>query len=333
MYQGFFGLEKCPFHMTPDPGCVYMTGQHVEAISGLVFGILDRKGYLVLTGEAGLGKTTALTAALQLAGPKVQSSLILNPALSTLELLETVMLDFGIENIPAGKAQRLRRLQEFLLQGDAEGKISVIIIDEAHTMSVELLEEIRLLGNFDFADHKLLQIVLVGQNELSDLLNRPDLRQLKQRVAIRLALRPLDQTGVANYVQFRWQKAGGKGTIPFTAQALGAIMNASRGIPRLINAVCDNALLLAFADESKVVDIQHVREAAQDLDLYHVDKAAETKPAAQASVAHRAVSAAAVAPATPEGYRLPSGDSLRTLSSYGPERSFLTRWFRWASIS
>jgi general secretion pathway protein A len=338
MYQGFFGLSKGPFHMTPDPGCVYMTSQHVEAISGLVFGILDRKGYLVLTGEAGLGKTTALSAALQLAGSKVQSSLILNPTLTASEFLETVMLDFGIENIPQSKAQRLKMLQEFLLRGDADGKISVVIVDEAHTLSVELLEEIRLLGNFDFADHKLLQIVLVGQEELNPVLNRTDLRQLKQRLAIRLSLRPLDTAAVRNYIQFRWQKAGGKTAAPFSPEALDAIASCSNGIPRLVNAICDNALLLAFAEEARIVDVQHIREAAKDLDL-----AFSSIPVA---LPKSAAASAAVAPVVnenvmeamnqsePAGYRLPAErESLRTLDAYSPQPSLLSRWFRWASQS
>jgi len=366
MYQAFFAIDKCPFHMTPDPGCVYMTSQHVEAISGLVYGILDRRGYLLLTGEAGLGKTTALTAALQLAGTKVQSSLILNPILSSAEFLETVMLDFGIENIPPSKAQRLRLLQDFLLRGDAEGKVSVVVIDEAHKLSVELLEEIRLLGNFDFADHKLLQIVLVGQNELAPILNREELRQLKQRIAIRLSLHALDDGEVGNYIQFRWKMAGGKDLAPFTPEAAAAVALWSKGIPRVINAICDNALLVAFAEETRVVDLNQVREAASDLDLITPVRVAavaprpimpakghdaSTAPAAVQVAASPASNAVASQPvvspplngvkqsptiaapaAVPSGYRLPSdGEPLRTLASYYPQRSFLTRWFRWAN--
>jgi len=337
MYQAYFGLDKTPFPMTPDPGCVYLTSQHAEAISGLVFGILDRKGYLLLTGEAGLGKTTALTAALQLVTKsKVQSSLILNPALSTNEFLEAVMLDFGMDNIPESKAQRLRMLQSFLLRGDAEGRVSVVIIDEAHKLSVELLEEIRLLGNFDFADHKLLQIVLVGQNELGPMLNRDDLRQLKQRIAIRLSLRPLDRDGVGHYIQFRWKKAGGTGPAPFSVEAVEGINRWSQGIPRLINAICDNALLLAFAEESHSVEASQVWEASRDLDL-----TAGAKPTTNGKpVLAAAPNGAPAAPPVPRaeqlvapepgGYRLPSdGKSLRTLETYYPQqRSFLSRWLR-----
>ncbi len=358
MYQAFFGLEKCPFHMTPDASCVYMTAQHVEAISGLVYGVLNRRGYLLLTGEAGLGKTTALTAALQLGGPKIQSSLILNPILSAAEFLETVMLDFGIDNIPASKAQRLRLLQDFLLRGDSEGKISVVVVDEAHKLSVELLEEIRLLGNFDFSDHKLLQIILVGQNELGPLLNRSELRQLKQRIAIRLSLHPLDSSEIGKYIQFRWERAGGKSMAPFTPEAITAVAHWSKGIPRLMNAICDNALLIAFAEESRTVGLEQIREAAGDLDLLDAaptpfltssvregkppatapgaaSPAASPIPARPGSAAAAGVPTVAAAPAAgavPGGYRLPSDhQALRGLASYGPQRSFLTRWFRWAS--
>ena len=355
MYQAFFGLEKCPFHMTPDAGCVYMTSQHVEAISGLVYGVLNRRGYLLLTGEAGLGKTTALTAALQLAGEKVQSSLILNPALSAAEFLETVMLDFGIDSIPESKAQRLRLLQDFLLRGDAEGKVSVVVVDEAHTLSVELLEQIRLLGNFDFADHKLLQIILVGQSELTPLLNRSELRQLKQRIAIRLSLHSLSPEEVSKYVEFRWARAGGKSPAPFTPEALAGVANWSKGIPRLINAICDNALLVAFAEESRSVGLSQMREAASDLDLLgSVHQPAPASAVASHAILSAPVSASGTTTATatggstgragaspapaalalpasalPGGYRLPSeSHSLRGLANYGAQGSFLTRWFR-----
>ena len=267
MYQSFFGLEKFPFAMAPDPGCVFLTAYHREAIAGLLYAITHRKGLLVLTGEVGTGKTTVLSRVLRFLPANVQSSMILHPTLSTDDFLEMAMLDFGIKDIPTSKARRLAKLHEFLIDAHHTGKTPALIVDEAHKLSHELLEEIRLLGNFDLADQKLLQIVLAGQSELDGLLRSDDLRQLKQRVATRVSLRPLDNADIPAYVKYRWAKAGGGTTPPFSASALEAVARWSRGIPRLINSICDNALLLAFAGHHTTVELSHVLEAAADLDL------------------------------------------------------------------
>ena len=168
---------------------------------------------------------------------------------------------------PSSKAQRLKLLEEFLVRSDADGKILALIVDEAHQLSPDLLEEVRLLGNFESNDCKLLQIVLVGQNELNDRLNLPQLWQLKQRIAIRLSLRRLDREAVEEYIRFRWGKAGGEEPNPFTNAALDGIACWSNGIPRLINVICDNALLIAFAETSNAIDIQTIREACEELAL------------------------------------------------------------------
>ncbi len=268
MYENFFKLGKTPFSMVPNPDCVYFAGQHADVIGGLVFGVLALKGYLVLTGEAGLGKTTALGAMVNLMGEScVQTSLILNPILSGPEFLEMVLLNFGFRDIPTSKAQRLKMFQDFLIRSDNEGKVTALVIDEAHKLSAELLEEVRLLGNFEASDHKLLQMVLVGQPELNDRLNLPELWQLKQRIAIRMSLSRMDRETVANYLIFRWTKAGAEAPIPFTETAIDAIAAWSQGIPRLINAICDNALLIAFSEETRTVETAHIREACQELDL------------------------------------------------------------------
>jgi general secretion pathway protein A len=268
MYERFFQLARTPFSMVPDPGFVHLTSQHADAISGLAFGVMDRKGYLMLTGEPGLGKTTALCALSELlAESNVQASVIFHPTLSGPEFLEMVMLNFGLEQIPSSKALRLKMLQAFLVRSDNKGTVSALIVDEAHKLSPELLEEIRLLGNFEASDHKLLQIVLVGQNELQDRLNLPELWQLKQRIAIRLTLRRLERPQVAEYVQFRWNKAGGAGPNPFTSEALDGVSRWSSGIPRVINGICDNSLLMAFAESTHTVDLELVREACIELDL------------------------------------------------------------------
>jgi general secretion pathway protein A len=290
MYEKFFQLEKAPFSTVPDPNCVHMVGQHADAISGLVYGVMSHKGYVVLTGEAGLGKTTALRVMSQLlSDANVQLSLILNPILTAPEFLEMLMLNFGIQQVPVSKAQRLKMLQEFLIRSDHEGKVSALIVDEAHRLSADLLEEVRLLGNFEAADHKLLQIVLVGQDELNDRLNLPELWQLKQRMVVRMSLRRLDRDAVEPYLRFRWAKAGGANSIPFTAQAIDAIAAWSHGIPRLINAVCDNALLIAFSKKTETVDVQQIRAACTELNLPTAAVKPRLEPSATRAAASRPV--------------------------------------------
>jgi general secretion pathway protein A len=268
MYEKFFALTKAPFSLVPDPDCIHLTAQHADAISGLAFGVLDRKGCLVLTGEAGLGKTTALRALSQLLGKSnADSSVIFAPTLTAPEFLELALLNFGFQDIPPSKARRLKLLEEFLGRSDAQGRVAALIVDEAHQLSPELLEELRLLGNFESSSHKLLQIVLAGQNQLNDQLNLPQLWQFKQRITIQLSLRRLDREAVEEYIRFRWGKAGGVEEIPFSEAAIDAIAAWSNGTPRLINVICDNALLIAFSETRRNVDAKMVREACEELSL------------------------------------------------------------------
>lgn len=267
MYKQFFGLRKNPLGMTPDPAFLFLTAQHREALVGLTYAILQRKGFVVLTGEAGTGKTTLVARVLQfLPVSRLQFSVILNPTLTPSEFLEMALLDFGITDIPSSKAQRLWRLQNLLFEGQQKGKVSALIIDEAHQLSPELLEEVRLLGNFEEADRKLLQILLVGQSELDQSLNREDLRQLKQRIAVRLGIGPLGASEVAQYIRHRWLIAGGTHP-PFSPEAVSGIAEVSRGIPRMINSMCENALTLAFSEGAGTVEPSHVQLAARDLQL------------------------------------------------------------------
>jgi len=259
-------LQKSPFGMTPDPSCLMMTESHREALSGLLYAVHKRKGFVVLTGDAGTGKTTLLRALIRSA-KSARFSVVLNPTLSLPEFFELVLCDFGITDVPESKAQRIMKLQEFLVKLHNEGAPPVLIVDEAHKLSPEILEEIRLLTNFETAEKKLLHIVLAGQTELKALLNREDLRQLKQRIEIRLEIKPLSAADVTTYMRHRWDRAGGTTALPFTKDAIALVVSASRGIPRLVNSICDNALLLAFGEADSAVTARHMREVLRDLDL------------------------------------------------------------------
>jgi type II secretory pathway predicted ATPase ExeA len=254
--------------MTPDPAFLFLTAPHREALAGLTYSILNRKGFVVLTGDAGTGKTTLLGRIfLSIPSTRVRFSVILNPTLTPAEFLELTLLDFGITDIPASKAQRLTLLQHFLIDAYNKHQVAALVVDEAHKLPPDVLEEIRLLSNFELADAKLLQIVLAGQTELGDILNRQDLRQLKQRIAVRLAIHPLSASGVEHYIQYRWQKAGATLPHPFHPDAVTRIAHCSRGIPRLVNALCDNALMLAYAEGKTTIGTAELIEVAQDLDL------------------------------------------------------------------
>ena len=272
MYNQAFGLRQNPFTLTPDPAFLFLTEQHREALAGLTYALLQRKGFAVLTGDAGTGKTTLLSRILRfIPSSRLQFSLIVNPTLTPAEFLELALLDFGVTDIPESKARRLWLLQQLILRGHREGKVSALIVDEAHKLSHEVLEEIRLLGNFEDVDQKMLQILLIGQTELDQTLDRQDLRQLKQRIEVRLSLTPLKPTEVEEYIRHRWLRAGGTAH-PFTAEAIEDIGYASKGIPRVINVVCDSALMAAFAGGASRVADSHIREAAKDLDLGELPK-------------------------------------------------------------
>jgi general secretion pathway protein A len=268
MYTEFFGLRKLPFNLTPDPSFLFLPLKHREALAGLTYAILERKGFVVLTGDAGTGKTTLIASVLnRLPSDRIESSIVLNPTLTASEFLEGVMLDFDIPDVPASKAQRLWKLQEFLARVHQENRFAVLVVDEAHKLSLDVLEEIRLLGNFEGASGKFLQILLLGQSELDEVLNRHDLRQLKQRIALRLYIDRLTASEVQQYIEFRWAKGEARGAAPFTPDAIAGIVQWSQGIPRLINSLCDSSLLMAFGDESPLVGLNYVRAAATNLAL------------------------------------------------------------------
>ncbi len=267
MYNDSFGLKRNPFRMTADTAFLYLTPRHREALAGLTYAILDRKGLVVVIGGAGTGKTTLLTRFLETIPDNwLRPAVILNPTLTCSEFLETLLLSFGMEDV-AGKPRRLMALEKFFRDANKEGKTCALLIDEAHKVSLEVLEEIRLLGNLEENGQKLLQIVLLGQSDLGDVLNRPEMSQLKQRMALRFTITPLSEIEIGEYVRHRWQKAGATQPLPLTEGALSAIGECSRGIPRTINGICDNVLMLAFAEGDRIITERHIHSVCMDLDL------------------------------------------------------------------
>lgn len=266
MYERFFGLRERPFDLTPNPRYLYLTGRHREALSTLQYGITGRKGITVLIGEAGTGKTTLIRAAIDsLTGASVHCVYVNNPTLLRGEFYELLTPKFGLqERARLSKADFLAELEEVLLARRHAGGTTALIIDEAQSLPHELMEEVRLLANFETATEKLLPVILAGQPELSDRLEHEELRQLKQRVALRCGLLPLDVRETASYISGRIAIAGGEAPRLFTREAVAAIHQHSGGIPRTISVICDNALLTGFAAGEKPVGAHLVLEVCRD---------------------------------------------------------------------
>ena len=268
MYLAFYNLKEQPFRLTPDPGFIYMTAHHREALAGLVYTVCTRPGLTVLTGEAGTGKTTLLYALVDLLEKRrVITAMCTNPTLTREEFYDLLMLKFGIQCASTMKSRQLASLQETLLRNRTEGHPAILIIDEAHRLTPELLEEIRLLLNIETPREKLLQIVISGQPELSDILHRPDLRQFKQRVSCFCKLNPLTTGEIKEYIDHRLGKAGILGQTIFPDAVIPKISEYTGGIPRLVNTLCDSSLQIGFAVRSASVDAAILDEAARDLDL------------------------------------------------------------------
>jgi general secretion pathway protein A len=268
MYEAFYNLKEKPFNLTPDPRFIYFTEKHCEALANLVYGIRERKGFLVLSGEVGTGKTTLVNALLDtLERTGVLSAFIFNPILTSTEFFEYLLADFNLRWDSRSKSQALIKLNSVLLERYRLGQVTVLIIDEAQNLSTEILEEVRLLTNLETATEKLLQIVLVGQPELSLKLNSPELRQLKQRISLRCTLDPLTLSETKEYIRTRLEIAGLSNQQVFSDSCITEIYRSSGGIPRLINTICDNALLTGYACDSKSIGVEIIREVSEDLDL------------------------------------------------------------------
>ena len=266
MYLPFFNLQEPPFNLTPDPRFLYLSAQHDEALSHLLYGIHERKGFIEITGEVGTGKTLLCRALLEQLEDSISTALVFNSYLSQRELLQAICRDFGLRADMDTRAELVDQLNTYLLSEFGIGRNAVVVIDEAQNLEPTVLEQLRLLSNLETASGKLLQIVLVGQPELRDKLSLPGMRQLNQRIAVRFHLRALSRADSSRYVMHRLQVAGAGSGIRFTPGAMRLIYRYSGGLPRRVNLLCDRALLTAFVQETRHVDGAVVRRSARDLD-------------------------------------------------------------------
>jgi len=268
MYKNFFGLRANPFNVNPDPRYLYLTRHTREALACLTYGIQNRKGFVLLTGEVGTGKTTLLNKFLEwLRMQRVATAFVFNPRLTTAEFFDYMMADFGIACESKEKSQRLLRLNQWLLERYRAGETAVLIVDEAQNLSSEVLEEIRLLTNLETSTEKLLQIVLCGQPELEAKLREPHLRQLRQRITLRCRTHPLTEEETESYVGQRLRIAGANGTPVFSPEAMKKVYQFARGIPRVTNLICEHALISAFVDQKKPVPPETVESVASEFEL------------------------------------------------------------------
>jgi general secretion pathway protein A len=268
MYNAFFGFTESPFNLSPDPAFFFRSEQHEEALANLVYGVQARKGFIVLAGEVGTGKTTMLECLRDyLESQYIEFAFLFNSRVNTEQFFEMIAYDLNLPCERTSKTEVLFALNQLLVEQAQLGRTVVLIVDEAHNLDWEVLEEIRLLGNLENRNGKLLQIILAGQPELDRKLDAPNLRQLKQRIVLRFNLRPFTLRDTVEYIQSRLEKAGMSHQAVFPEALLAEIHLRAQGTPRLINAICDNLLLSAFADEQKVCTTEMLDEISHDLRL------------------------------------------------------------------
>ena len=268
MYNAFFGFTESPFNLSPDPAFFFRSEQHEEALANLVYGVQARKGFIVLAGEVGTGKTTMLECLRDyLESQYIEFAFLFNSRVNTEQFFEMIAYDLNLPCERTSKTEVLFALNQLLVEQAQLGRTVVLIVDEAHNLDWEVLEEIRLLGNLENRNGKLLQIILAGQPELDRKLDAPNLRQLKQRIVLRFNLQPFTLRDTVEYIQSRLEKAGMPNQTVFPEALLAEIHLRAQGIPRLINAICDNLLLSAFADEKKVCTTEMLDEISRDLRL------------------------------------------------------------------
>jgi type II secretory pathway predicted ATPase ExeA len=322
MYKEFFGLRANPFNVNPDPRYLFLTRHTEEALACLTYGIQSRKGFVLLTGEVGTGKTTLINKLLEwLRVQQVPTAFVFNSRLNVSQFLDYMMTDFGIPSDSRSKSQILLRLYNWLLDRYRAGETAVLIVDEAQGLSDELLEEIRMMTNLETFTEKLLQIVLVGQPELEQKLKQPNLRQLRQRLTLRAKTYPLTAEETKSYVAQRLRIAGWNGQPIFDSESLLAIHQYSCGIPRVVNLVCEHCLVSAFVDQQRMVTANVVEVVARDFDLVEnpfsgVPRSQFQQSGPSAPSAKTASNGSSPAPAPLQGQTAAGG---RTLASTSPE--------------
>ena len=265
MYKQFYNLREDPFSITSDPEFFFSSLRHTEAFNHLLYGIRERKGIMVMTGEIGTGKTTLCRAILNQLDTTTKSAFILNPNFSETQLLQMIVKDFGLPYKSKNKLELIETLNHFLLEEGAQGNNVLLIIDESQNLKVSQLEQIRLLSNLETEKEKLLQILLVGQPELFDKLKLNELRQLNQRIAVRYHIQPLDKPELRNYIYHRLKVADATLNLNFTKEALDSIYTFTKGTPRLINILCDRALLAGFVAETFLIDDKIINKCAREV--------------------------------------------------------------------
>jgi general secretion pathway protein A len=265
MYESHYGFTEKPFNLTPDPKYLYLSARHTEAFAHLEFGRRERGGFIVITGEVGMGKTTLARYFLSRLDPRTATAFVLYPALSGAELLRTILDDLHVRAGGTSMKDSVDALHRFLLEARREERDVVLLIDEAQDLSAEVLEQVRLISNLETDTEKLITIVLMGQSELHEMLSRRELRQLAQRITARYHLAPLDEAATADYIRHRLEVAGGAGKVGFTRSALSEVHRLSGGIPRLVNLICDRALLAGYVRGTRTIEAPMVRQAAREV--------------------------------------------------------------------
>jgi general secretion pathway protein A len=273
MYKSFFGLKENPFNVNPDPRYLFLTKQIEEALSGLMYGIQTRKGFITLTGEVGTGKTTLVNRLLDwLHLKRTKTAFLFNSRMNTNQLFDFIMAEFDIPCDNRSKSQQLMKLNHWLLERYRAGETAVLIVDEAQNLTFPVLEEIRLLTNLETSTEKLLQIVLSGQPELEDRLKLPQLRQLRQRITLRCRTMPMTSEQTHDYIQERLRIAGADPQQEiFSAKAIDSIHYFSMGIPRVINLLCEHGLINSFVDQQKMVEAKVIEDVAREFQLDEVE--------------------------------------------------------------
>ncbi len=264
MYKSFYGLNENAFNITSDPAFYFESDHHKEAYAHLLYGIKHRKGILCMTGDVGTGKTTLCRILLNQIDPSIKTAFILNPSFSQLQLLQLITKDLGILPKRNNKLDLINTLNDFLIAETSKGNNVAVIIDEAQNLNVKQLEQIRLLSNLETEKFKLLQIILVGQPELLEHLKKPSLRQLDSRIAVRYHIQPLTKEDVRHYIAHRLKVAGASQKLQFTTEAADAVFHFSKGTPRVINILCEHALLAGFVNETFTINEDIVKSAAKE---------------------------------------------------------------------